>query len=354
MSLPDDVCRILVCEDSIPFAEGLTHFLQLDPQLRVVAHCLTGEEAVVHLSEADPDVVIMDIELPGIDGVEATRRITAARPLPVLVLSSRTRRGSQLALASLEAGAIDVRAKEDVTLESGMGARALAFRRYLKRLAATNIARRREVTGSSESATPWRHRSISVIALASSTGGPQALRTVLGSLPADFPVPIVVVQHMAPGFVAPLIEWLDGQVGLAVNAARDCATLGPGAWIAPDDAHLLLDEDLVTRFDTEIVAGHQRPAADLLLVSMASAAGPEAVAAVLTGMGDDGADGISAVRRSGGLTIAQADASAIIDGMPRAAAAMGAEEVVPLADIGPALISAWGGRSPRRFQGAQT
>lgn len=337
MSLPEDVCRILLCEDSIPFAEGLTHFLERDPELKVVAHCLTGEEAEARLPQANPDLVIMDIELPGIDGVEATRRIVGARPLPVLVLSSHTRRGSELAIAALGAGAIDVRAKEDVALEGAMGARAVAFRRYLKRLAGTSIARRRDVTGASEVETAWCHRSISVIALASSTGGPPALRTVLGSLAADFPVPVVVVQHIAPGFVDPLIEWLDGQVDLPVSPARNGAALGPGAWIAPDDAHLLVGEGLVTRFDTEIVAGHPRPAADLLFVSIASAAGPEAVAAVLTGMGNDGADGISAVRRCGGLTIAQADASATIDGMPRAAAEMGAEEVLPLADIGPAL-----------------
>lgn len=324
-------CRILLCEDSPAYAAALTHFLEQDPELRVVAHCLTGEQASEDLPGVDPDLVIMDVELPGIDGVEATRRILSARRVPVLVLSARTRRGSKLALAALEAGATDVRSKEDVTLKYATGARAVAFRRYVKRLAGPAIARRR---GAVNPAAAERERSVSVIGLAAAAGGATALKTVLGSLTADFAVPIVVAQHVAHGFADALIEWLDRQVALPVRQASHAAALGPGAWISPDEAHLLVDEGLVTRLDTDTVAGYHRPAADLLFVSIAAAAGPAGVAVALTGMGDHSADGIAAVRQCGGLTIA---GNGTLDDTPHAAAEVGAEQVLPLTDIGPTL-----------------
>lgn len=333
----DDTCRILLCEDSLTFVQGLTDFLERDPELRVVAHCLTGEEAAGRLAKTEPDLVIMDIALPGIDGVEATRRIKATRPVPVLVLSAHTRRGSQVALAALGAGAIDVRSKEDVTFRHPTGARAVAFRRYVKRLARLGVAGGRDIRGpATNAAASEQSRSISVICVAASAGGPPALRAVLQSLPADFPVPIMVVQQIAAGFLDPLIEWLDGQVALPVRPARDATALSPGVWIAPDGAHLLIEEGPVTTLDTEVVPGYQQPAADFLFVSAASTVGAGSVAIVLTAMDKDAADGIAAVRRCGGLTIAQDDTAAVVDGLP-AAAHVDAELVLPLADIGPAL-----------------
>lgn len=336
MTSARDPCRILLCEDSATYAEGLTRFLEQDPELRVVARSSTGEEAADELARVAPDLVIMDIALPGIDGVEATARLMAARPVPVLVLSSRTRHGSQLALAALGAGALDVRSKSEVTIQDPAGARAVAFRRYLKRLAASPRIARPDTDGAA-APSPAEGRSAAMIGLAASTGGPPAVQTVLAGLPADFPIPIVVAQQIAHGFLDGLVQWLDAEVALPVRLATDRAPLGPGAWIAPDDAHLLVDEGFVARLDAEAVAEYRPPAADLLFVSLASAVGPEAVAVVLTGMGSDGADGIEAVIGSGGLTIAQDEFSSVAYGMPKAAAEAGAEQILPLEEIAPVL-----------------
>ena len=339
MSPPREVCRILLCEDSISYAEGLTRFLEQDSDLSVVARCLTGEQAAARLPLVDPDLVIMDIELPGMNGIEATQRLMAARPVPVLVLSSHTsERGSQVALAALAAGAVDARSKSEVPLQDPVGARAVAFRRYIKRLAAARVDGRRRAGRLAEAAPrPRPARSVSAIGLATSTGGPPALQAVLGSLPADFSVPIVVVQHIASGFLEGLVRWLNGEVALPVRMAGEGVALGPGAWMAPEGAHLVVEDGLTTRLDRQTVSGYHRPAADVLFVSLASAAGADAVAVVLTGMGSDGAEGLAAVRAAGGLTIAQDEASSVVYGMPRAAAELGAERVLPLTDIGPAL-----------------
>jgi two-component system chemotaxis response regulator CheB len=339
MSPSREVCRILLCEDSRTYAEGLTRFLEQDSDLRVVARCHTAEQAAARLASVAPDLVIMDIELPGMDGIEATHRIMATGPVPVLVLSAHTgRRGSQVALAALAAGAVDARSKREVPLQDPAGARAIAFRRYVKRLAAARVDGRRPAVHRAEAEPRSKPaRSVSAIGVAASTGGPPALRAVLGSLPADFSVPIVVVQHIARGFLGELVHWLDGQVALPVRTAGNGVALGPGAWMAPEDAHLVVEDGLTTRLDRHTVSGYHRPAADVLFASLASAAGPDAAAVVLTGMGSDGAEGAAAVRACGGLTIAQDQASSVVYGMPRAAAELGAERVLPLSEIGPAL-----------------
>ena len=331
-------CRILLCEDSPTYAEALTRFLEEDSDLSVVARSRTGEHAAAQLVRLDPDLVIMDIELPGLDGIQTTRRMMASRPVPVLVLSAHAgTRGSRVGLAALAAGAVDARSKSDVPIQDPCGARAVAFRRYVKRLAAARVDGRSR-GGAPRLASPHASpRQISVIGLAASTGGPPALQTVLGSLPADFPIPIVVVQHIAKGFLAGLVEWLNGQVAVPVTMASDGDVLGPGVWMAPEGAHLVVGAGLTARLDRHTVAGYHRPAADVLFASLASAAGTEAAAVVLTGMGNDGAEGVAALRAAGGLTIAQDEASSLIYGMPRAAAESGAERILPLTDIGPAL-----------------
>lgn len=333
---PPDTSRILICEDSPTYAEGLTRFLEHDSDLEVVARCRTGEQALERLPEVHPDLVIMDIELPGMNGVEATRQLMAKRPVPVLVLSAQHGRGTQLTFAALAAGAIDARPKSELDLRHPTGARGIAFRRYVKRIALAGRRMPRRPRRSEPAAT-HSQRSPSVIGVAASTGGPPALRDVFSPLPTDFAIPILVVQHIASGFLDGLIAWLDGQVAIRVRPARDGATAEPGVWIAPEGAHLVLEEGLVTRLDRRTVSGYHRPAADVLFASLASTAGSDSVAVVLTGMGSDGAEGAAAVRNCGGLTIAQDKSSSVVYGMPAAAAALGVGRVLALTEIGPAL-----------------
>jgi two-component system chemotaxis response regulator CheB len=168
------------------------------------------------------------------------------------------------------------------------------------------------------------------IGVCASVGGPAALEQLLGALPADYPHPVLVVQHIADGFTDGLARLLDARVALSVATARDGAALRPGVWIAPDDAHLTVTRARRTALDRRTVSGSHRPSADLLLESLAATFGPGAVAIVLTGMGRDGAKGAAAIKAAGGLLLAQDEASSSIWSMPRAAVELGARALPPL------------------------
>jgi two-component system chemotaxis response regulator CheB len=183
-----------------------------------------------------------------------------------------------------------------------------------------------------------------VIGICASTGGPHTLETVLGRLAPDFPVPVLIVQHMLFGFTEGMVSWLDGQVAPPARLARDGQDLGPGIWFAGDGCHLVLDACHRLRLDPRPPIHGHRPSGDLLLGSLAEVAGAGATAVVLTGMGRDGAAGLAAVAASGGHTIAQDQASSVVYGMPRAAAELGAGRVLPPAAIGDALARLGTGR----------
>jgi two-component system, chemotaxis family, protein-glutamate methylesterase/glutaminase len=176
-----------------------------------------------------------------------------------------------------------------------------------------------------------------VIGICASAGGPAALEVVLAALPADLPLPVLVVQHITNGFMEGLVRRLDQVSALPVRTASDGQVAGPGVWFPPDDTHLVLDPSLRLELDAETVVGAHRPSGDVLLESMASAVGAGSVGVVLTGMGRDGAHGVEAIVRAGGSVIAQDEHSSAVFGMPRAAAEAGAQVVLPLAEIAAAL-----------------
>jgi two-component system chemotaxis response regulator CheB len=317
--------RILICEDSATYARGLTRFLQSDGDLEVVGVCETGEETLETLPRLKPDLVTMDLELPGMDGIRATREIMRSpHAVPVLVLSDHLRRNPEKPAEALAAGALEAVPKTAVRFDDPQGQAAVELRRRLRRLA-------RPSGGST------RRGLARVVGICASTGGPRALEAVLAELPADFPLPVLVVQHMAEGFIDGLIDWLDARVPLPVAVAQDGQRAKPGIWFAPDDAHLLLESSLTLRLDPETEDGAHRPSANMLLRSMASAVGSGAVGVVLTGMGRDGADGVDQIERAGGRVIAQDEETSAVFGMPRAAADAGAHAVLPLTDIAAAL-----------------
>jgi two-component system chemotaxis response regulator CheB len=178
---------------------------------------------------------------------------------------------------------------------------------------------------------------VRAIGIAASTGGPQALATLLGVLPSSFAIPIVVVQHMAPGFIAGLASWLSRQAALPVGVATPGRVAGRGIWFAPDGGHLVLDPQLRFGQDTRTRSGRHKPSADVLFTSMA-ALGSDAVAVVLTGLGQDGAVGVGALVGAGGYVIAQDKASSVVNGMPGSAVDAGAQAVLPLEEIAGALL----------------
>lgn len=346
MTSPRSCIRILICDDSRTYREAMRRFIEHDQDLCVVDAVATGEEAVERLTQLHPDLVLMDLELPGMDGVEAVERILAAQPVPILMLSAHTRRGSVEAARAMSAGAIDARSKLDITPTDPLSARSVAFRRYLKRLGHARVASRRRAAPPVTTAHELPS-AVSMIGIAASTGGPRALEQVLRALPDDFPVPVLVVQHITTGFLDGLLSWIGPISAVPVAKAVDGAPVSRGVWFAPEDVHLVVDHRGRLHFDRETVSGWYRPSADILFTSMAAAAGGRAVAVVLTGMGSDGAEGVAAIRASQGFVIAQDEQSSAIYGMPKAAAEQGADLVLPLEEIGDVL-----GRLGRRAPAA--
>ena len=326
--------RVLICEDSTTYAAVLSHAIRADTDFAVPAVCHTAEEAIALLPRMKPDIVTMDMELPGMSGLEAIEHIMTAHPVPILLLSSNAHRDTAAALA---AGALDAIGKADLNLTDAGGPAAVSFRRRLKILAGARVIRHPRGRLKPGVTATGRTRAASVIGICASTGGPQALESMLSRLPAAFPIPVLVVQHIAAGFTDGLVRWLDGAIAPPVRTAAPMTDIGPGVWIAPEGAHLVLRASGRLAVDSSAAAGPHRPSGDVLLRSLAATAGSRAVGVVLTGMGCDGAGGLEAIRQAGGLTIAQNETSSVVFGMPRAAADKGAELVLPPTEIGDAL-----------------
>ena len=262
----------------------------------------------------------------------------SVRPLPILVLSSYV--GSERAAAVLAAGALDAVRKDELDLLDPKGADAVALRRRVRVLAGARVIKHPRAhlwVTAARAGSPGR--TAAAIGVIASTGGPPALATLLGGLPARFEVPVLVVQHIAHGFTEGFARWLDQTVPLPVALAGDGQRLGPGIWVAPEGAHLVLRPGLRLALDTTASAGAHRPSGDILLTSMAESLGRLAAGVVLTGMGRDGALGLGRIARAGGLTIAQDEPTSAVFGMPRAAAEAGAEAVLPLRDIAGRLVA---------------
>lgn len=330
--------RVLVCEDSASYAAALQRMLEYGGDIRVAAVCSTAEEAISVLPRIAPDLVTMDVGLPGMGGMEAIGEIMSSRPLPILVVSGHVGPGTGLAAAALAAGALDVLGKDDLDLLDPAGPAGAAFRRRVRVLCRVRAIRHPRARLAVSGGPVPGHRA-SVIGVCASVGGPQVLARLLGALPADYPIPILVVQHIAAGFTDGLVRWLDQAVRVPVGIAVPGVRIAPGAWFAPEGAHLTLAASGWLSLDRRtVVAGHYCPSGDVLLNSVATAAGKDGVAVVLSGMGSDGAAGAAAVRRRGGLAIAQDEQSSAVFGMPKSAIDLGVTVVLSPEGIAACLL----------------
>lgn len=335
--------RVLIVDDSAVVRGLLARGLEqqgLDV-IGVAADPYIARDMVVRL---EPDVLTLDIEMPRMNGLSFLERLMAFKPMPVVVLSSLTTAGSNMALRALELGALEVLAKPAHDLAAGPGSHAMAQVAAAVREAAKirvkarwthaikhKLSARKNVGGPAKK----------VLALAASTGGTQALPVVLAALPAEG-TGCVIVQHMPADFTASFAERLDELSPWKVREAKHGELLHDGeALLAPGDKHLILVKDPQgwrTLLKTTPPVNYVRPSADVLLMSVAQACGPLAVGAVLTGMGRDGAAGLLAMRQAGARTLAQDEASSVVFGMPKEALALrGAEEALPLSELGAAL-----------------
>ncbi len=341
--MSDEPVRIVVVEDSVLQRRHLVRLLQADRTIAVVGEAGTADEAVSVVAATSPDVVTMDLELPGghdavPGGIVAIERTMASAAVPILVISSHVSATTDtLAIDALAAGAVDCFPKDP---RWGPEA-AAALRRRVLVLSRLRMVTRSRSRPPRPSPVPSPQRAGgAVIALAASTGGPSALRTVISGL-AGVPAPILVVQHIHADFAASLVSWLEQATGVPTRLARDGDEPEPGhVHVAPPEVHLHLDASgaLALHRLPELLS---RPSADELLRSVAAHAGRRGVGAVLTGMGDDGARGLLAMREAGAATFAQDAASSAVDGMPRAARQLGAaQRALPVDQLAAAIAAA--------------
>ncbi|MHB8472810.1 MAG: protein-glutamate methylesterase/protein-glutamine glutaminase [Gammaproteobacteria bacterium] len=361
--------RVLVVDDSGFFRRRLCEILSGDALIEVVGTAVDGADAVKKVSQLQPDVITMDIEMPVMDGITAVRRIMASRPTPVLMFSSLTHDGAQATLNALEAGALDFLPKqfEDIAKDREEAkqllcsrVRALARKQVVLRpaLAAnaaavsgaaletrSTVARpvaARPALAAVPKSEPLRRGQHQIIVIGTSTGGPVALQQVLTKLPANFPLPILLVQHMPASFTPAFAQRLDQMCALSVKQADDGDTLAPGtALLAPGGRQLLVEQrgGLVR---ARVIDGdpglHYRPSVDITFASVAKAYSARALALVLTGMGADGREGARLLKQGGATVWTQDEASCVIYGMPAAVVEAGlSDRVLPLSEIGPTL-----------------
>jgi two-component system, chemotaxis family, protein-glutamate methylesterase/glutaminase len=339
--------RVLVAEDSRSQRELLVGLLRA-AGMDVAGTAEDGNLAVAEARRLRPDVIAMDIHMPGLDGYAATRQIMQSCPTPIVLISSASD-ASQRTVAALAAGALTVVRKPSGGGDlAGMSERA-DFLTTMRLMADVLVVTRRPeklLSQSLELAAPpvqADSRSITssarILAIAASTGGPAAVQMLLNGLGFNFPLPILIAQHIARGFVAPLAEWLSTTTRLPVRVAGPNELLLPGhVYLAPDDQHMSVFVREYAACRALQPADRYCPSADILFESVAAVYGRRAIGVILTGMGDDGARGLLALKAAGGRTLAQNESSCVVYGMPRVAVELGAvERVAALADLAQAV-----------------
>jgi two-component system chemotaxis response regulator CheB len=352
--------RVLVVDDSAFMRRNLPRLLETDPDIHVVGTAADGEEGLRLVKSLHPDVVTLDVQMPVMDGLTALRRIMDEAPTPVVMVSSTTGEGTAETIEALSLGAVDFVQKPGTSgLPSGeLAAKVKAaylitirraasidvtrdkFRALREQLMAAKPQQGAEARGGSAHAAASR-----VVAIAASTGGPAALQVLLARLPADLPAGVVIVQHIAAGFTRPLAQMLDRVCALDVREARGRERVAAGeVLLCPGEQHLTVQNragELYALVSPEPADTLYRPSADVLFESIAACCAPDACAVILTGMGDDGARGMLAIREHGGQTIAQDESTSLIFGMGRRAIEMGGVAVVrPLEDIAEEIVRA--------------
>jgi two-component system chemotaxis response regulator CheB len=332
--------RVFVVDDSAFVRRALARILEAQPDLRLVGEAASGAEALGRIPAVDPDLVTLDVAMPGIDGLQVLRALLRWKPeLKVLMLSAHTRLGAEATVEALAAGAMDFIDKSTFnvmdldTLRREVVDKIAACGRATGRPAAARAAPTRPAGPAGPD--PAVAEGCEVCVIGASTGGPAALQRILERLPASFPLPVVAVQHMPAGFTRPFAERLDALCRLQVAEAVEGERLVPGrVRVAPAGRHLRLTANLAVILAAEPGDAKHIPSIDLTLKSAARARPGRVLGILLTGMGEDGADGMVAVRAGGGLTIAESEASCVVYGMPRAAWTRGgADYLLPLPEI---------------------
>jgi two-component system, chemotaxis family, protein-glutamate methylesterase/glutaminase len=352
---PEKKIRVLIVDDSATVRQAMKEILESDPLIEVIALASDPFVAVAQIKKQVPDVITLDIEMPRMDGLTFLEKIMNQHPIPVVICSSLTVKGSDVALAALERGAVDIITKpkmgtkeflEDSRVRICDIVRSAAQARQTRRRPERQMAVAPKLTADAMLEKPTSKAMIQttekVVAVGASTGGTEALREFLEAMPLDAPG-IVIVQHMPESFTARFAERLNGICGITVKEAADNDTVLRGqALIAPGNKHLLLRRS-GARYYVDVKEGplvsRHRPSVDVLFRSAARYGGRNVVGVIMTGMGDDGAKGMLEMKQAGAFNIAQDEASCIVFGMPAEAIKLGAvDRVLPLEKIASEVV----------------
>jgi len=332
--------RVLLADDSLLGRTGLRDALNSGGEMTVVGEAANGADAVSLSKAFKPDIIIMDILMPVMGGLEATETIMAQNPTPILILSSTVdEKDVKLAFTAIKKGALDVMEKPAI---SGAGSQAEFFARLREKihlLARIKVIRHTHRPDRLKSTHPAKAASRNILAIGASTGGPKAVMSIIKTLPQDFSGAIFIVQHISSGFAKGFAHWLDLESHIPVRLAEsgDVPTVGT-ALVAPTDCQMILDNGSVKIVDAPAV-NCCRPSIDVFFESLALRRGGDTVGLLLTGMGRDGAHGLLQLKENGALTIAQNEESCVVFGMPKAAIALNAaDEVLPLETIPDTVI----------------
>lgn len=358
--------KVVIVDDSAFMRKALSSMLDKDPNIKVVATARNGEEGLELVRKHDPDVVTLDIEMPRMDGLTALRHIMMEMPRPVLMVSSLTTEGAEATLKALELGAVDfipkqlskvsldiVKIEEDLRRK----VREIAGRKFRRPIATRTHARpvAKQARGGAAPAVPGVKAPSAppvipggrlvrdIVAIGVSTGGPPAVQKVLSKIPAGFKGSILIAQHMPEAFTGPFAKRLNGMCNITVKEAEDGERMAAGtAYVSPGGKHLLIDQK-VSRIDLRVSPEPKdalyKPSVNVLVSSTAKGAPRRTLGVILTGMGNDGMEGIRELKKAGGRALAQSDATCVVYGMPKAIVDAGlADEIVDIDDMTEAIL----------------
>ncbi len=342
--------RVLLVDDSPLAIAILKRMLSKSTGIEVAGTAANGREALKLIPQIKPDVICTDLHMPVMGGLELTKEIMADFPLPILVVSVSGREGSINAFKAIEAGAVDIFLKPNGGADVDQDKLAADLIMKIRILSSVVVFRKNRTDnayGTLSSNIPAKTEmvpsisAVRILVIGASTGGPKALETILDSLPGNFPLPVICIQHISEGFLQGLIDWLSSKCRLKIEIAKTGAFPRPGTiYFPPEDTHLKIDGSGKFIITSEPHFDGHRPS---ITVTMKSAAGyykNSALGVLLTGMGKDGAEGLLSIKKASGITIAQNEESSIIFGMPKHAIELGAAVyIVPLNDIGPMILN---------------
>lgn len=321
--------RVLIVDDSIVQQELLTHVLGSDPQIDICGVASNGLEAIQKVIELKPDVVTMDIHMPKMDGIEATRKIMSSTPVPIIIISGTNSKVEiHNTFQAIEAGAVSIVEKINFVTDNKND-----LIEAVKLMSEVKVVKRIDTVKKTNTQTSQPHKKnldheLQVIAIGTSTGGPLILQVLFQHFPSEFP-PVLVVQHISPGFIEGLAEWLTQTTHIHVKVAAQGEMLEPNCvYLAPDGMQMGLDTaHRINLRKDDPVQGH-RPSVNYLFNSMAKTLGPKALGIILTGMGNDGASGLKQMKERGAMTIAQNEETSMIFGMPSEAIKLNAAQKI--------------------------